>query len=218
MCFSQTEGKTLLQQEYGPPYYKTRFISVVWNQSCHISVPLLWTHSSGTKLSRHLQRSTRVDRVDLFIYLPGAHDRFSVLGWAQQSSVSMWGHPRHSWCEQSPTLTPSRANQMLTIPETWTWDSEMRIRSCSWVYARGIYILVELGGSGLGCVKVEAVEAARCRYNSGANAQWEAKRGYIAPGKRMRKGARFQFLAPISYEDQLHFWYPSPSLQLPFPS
>lgn len=44
------------------------------------------------------------------------------------------------------------------------------------------------------------------RYNSGASAQWEAKRGCMTPEKRMRKAANFQFLAPIYYEDQLHFW------------
>lgn len=94
-------------------------------------------------------------------------------------------------------LNPSRDDRILTVPESWVWDSETSTRTYSRV-DRGHTCV-----SGIGRLWVQLCEdpssgsCTRQRYNSGASAS-EKQNETGTPEKRMRKGARFPFLARLS--------------------
>lgn len=141
----------------------------------------------------------------LLVHLPWAHNPFCTSrGWAQQSSLFFVSQAWQNWyMNTAQHLNPSRASDILALPETCIWCSEMSIRTCSCVY-------MELWGPRFGCVKIKALEAALCRDTAVEQVPSKKQNETVWPQKREQEAASFRFLAPDPHKDQQHLlcWIP----------
>lgn len=94
-------------------------------------------------------------------------------------------------------LNPSRDDRILTLPESWVWDSETRMRISSWV-DRGHTCVSGIVRLWVQLCEDQAVEAALGRGTTVEQVPSEKQNETGTRDKTMRKGASFLLLAPSS--------------------